>query len=65
MFSQIDDVHRSILKRLGRDFPGGPLVENLPSKAGDACLISTWGTKIPHATEQLSLHTAAAGARML
>lgn len=65
MFSQIDDVHRSILKRLGRDFPGGPLVENLPSKAGDEGLISAWGTKVPHATEQLSLHMAAAGTRML
>ena len=39
--------------------------EDLPSKAGDAGLISAWGTKIPHATEQRSLHTAAVEARML
>ena len=65
MFSHIDNVHRSIFKRLGRGVPGGPLVEDLPSKAGDAGLISAWGTKIPHATEQQSLHTAAVEARML
>ena len=32
------------------DFPGGPVVENLPSNAGDAGLISGWGTKTPHTT---------------
>ena len=29
------------------DFPGGPVVKNLPSNAGDVSLISGWGTKIP------------------
>ena len=36
------------------DFPGGPVVKNLPSNAGDVGLIPDWGTKIPHATGQLS-----------
>ena len=36
------------------DFPGGPVVKNPPSDAGDAGLIPGWGTKIPHAVEQLS-----------
>ena len=39
-----------------RDFPGGPVVKNLPSNAGDAGWIPGWGTKIPHARGQLS-HT--------
>ena len=30
------------------------MVKNLPPKAGDAGLIPGWGTKIPHAEEQLS-----------
>ena len=37
-----------------RDFPGGPAVKNLPSKAGDAGSIPGQGTKIPYATGQLS-----------
>ena len=36
------------------DFPGGPVVKNLPSNAGDEGLIPGLGTKIPHALEQLS-----------
>ena len=36
------------------DFPGGPVVKNLPSNAGGACSIPGQGTKIPHAAEQLS-----------
>ena len=39
-----------------RDFPGGPVVKNLPSNAGDVDSIPAQGTKIPHATEKLSLH---------
>ena len=31
------------------DFPGGPMVKNLPSNAGDMGWIPGWGTKIPHA----------------
>ena len=36
------------------DFPGGPVVKNVPSNAGDVGSIPGWGTKIPHATGQLS-----------
>ena len=43
---------------MGRgDFPGGPVVKNLPYNAGDAGLIPGQGAKIPHATGQLSLRT--------
>ena len=35
------------------DFPGSPVVRNLPRDEGDTGLIPGWGTKIPHATEQL------------
>ena len=38
-----------------RDFPGGPVVKNPPSNAGDKGSVPGWGTKIPHATGQLSL----------
>ena len=37
------------------DFPGGPVVKNPPSNADGEGLIPGRGTKIPHATEQLSL----------
>ena len=37
-----------------RDFPGGSVVKNLPCNAGVMGLIPGQGTKIPHATEQLS-----------
>ena len=42
------------LKRAAWDFPGGPMVKNLPSSAGDAGSIPDRGTKIPLATGQLS-----------
>ena len=41
------------------DFPGGPVVKNLPSNAGDMGLLCGRGTKIPQAAEQLSLLTTA------
>ena len=50
---------------MGRDFPGGPVVKNPPSNAGDVGLIPGWGTKIPHATGQLSPHTTNYRARAL
>ena len=31
------------------DFPGGPVVKNPPSNAGDSGSIPDWGTKILHA----------------
>ena len=37
-----------------RDFPGGPVVKNLPCNGKDEGLIPGEGTKIPHAVEQLS-----------
>ena len=37
------------------DFPGGPVIKNLPCNAGDAGSIPGWGTKIPHVVEQLSM----------
>ena len=39
---------------LSWDFPGGPVVKNLPCNAGDVGSIPGWGTKIPHASDQLS-----------
>ena len=41
-------------KHKAGDFPGGPVVKNLPSNAADVGSIPGWGTKIPHATGQLS-----------
>ena len=39
------------------DFPGGPVVKNLPSNAGDTGSIPGRGTKIPRTVGQLSLCT--------
>ena len=36
------------------DFPGGPVVKNPPSNAGDPDAIPDQGTKIPHAAGRLS-----------
>ena len=41
-----------MLKQLSGDFPGGPVVKNLPSNAGDVGWIPGWGTKIPQASEE-------------
>lgn len=37
-----------------QDLPNGPVVENLPSDAGDVVLFPSWETKIPHTVGQLS-----------
>ena len=37
-----------------RDFPGGPVVKDLPCSAGDVGSIHSWGTKIARATELVS-----------
>ena len=52
---------------MGGDFPGGPVVKNMPSNAGDTGSIPGQGTKIPHAMGQLerSPCTAAKEAHML
>ena len=41
-----------------RDFPGGPVVKNPPSNAGDAGSIPGQGAKIPQSMRQLSPCTA-------
>ena len=40
----------------GWGFPGGPVVKKLPGNERDMGSVPDWGTKIPHATEQLSSH---------
>ena len=50
-------MHKNILKVMS-DFPGSPVVKNLPSNAGDTDSIPGQGTKIPHAVGQLSPCTA-------
>ena len=42
--------------RRRKGFPGGPVVKNPPSNAGDVGSIPGRGTKIPHAMGQLNLH---------
>ena len=53
-----------MLKQLSGDFPGGPVVKNLPANAGDVDLIPDPGSMIPHAAGQLESHatTTEAGA---
>ena len=40
-----------------RDFPDGLMIKNPPCRSGDMGSIPGQGTKIPHASEQLSPHT--------
>ena len=42
---------------ISRDFPGGPVIKNPHSSAGDAGLIPGWGANTPHAAGNLSQHT--------
>ena len=46
------------------DFPGGPVVKNLPANSGNMGLISGPGTKIPHAMGQLGMCVATTEARV-
>ena len=46
------NIHRG--NNNDRDFPGGPVVKNLPSNAGYVGSKSDQGTKIPLALEQLN-----------
>ena len=46
----------SLKKNLG-DFPGGPVVKNMPHNAGDVNSTPGQGTKVPHAMERLSPST--------
>ena len=43
-----------LLKWTPRDFPGGPVVKNLPCNADDMSSIPEQGTKTSHAEKQLS-----------
>ena len=43
-----------IVEKQWMNFPGGPVVKNPPSNVGDVGLIPVQGTKIPHATGQIS-----------
>ena len=52
---QITTISPSLKKKI-RDFSGDPVVKNPPYNAGDKGLIPGQGTKIPHATGQLSSH---------
>ena len=47
-------IHNETLKGIYWDFPGGPVVKNPPSNAGDTGSIPGRRTKIPHAVGQLS-----------
>ena len=47
---------KSYEKGMNRNFAGGPEVKNPPSNAGVTGLIPSGGTKISHASGQLSLH---------
>lgn len=51
---------RIFIKTISRDFPGHPVVKNLPSSVGDVGSIPSQSTKIPRATEQLNLYVATA-----
>ena len=52
-------VPKSTQRNVGSwDFPGGAVVKNPPSNAGDTGSIPGWGIKIPHATGQLSPRAA-------
>ena len=48
------------IKTEQRDFPGGPVIKNLPYNAGDSGSIPGQGTKIPYAAGQLSPHAKTA-----
>ena len=53
-FGRIQSLQNNDLKRnFTWDYPGGPVVKNTSSNAGDVGSIHGWGTKIPHAEGQL------------
>ena len=53
----LDQTPKANLKISGFwDFPVSPVVKNLPCNAKDMGSTPGQGTKIPHATEQLSLY---------
>lgn len=65
--SSVKKIIKSLISR-GRehwDFLGGSMVKNLACDPGDTSLIPCWGTKIPHAVRELSLHATTREARRL
>ena len=48
------------IERRACEFPGGPVINNLPSSAGWMGLIPGQGTEIPRAVRQPSPHTETA-----
>ena len=50
----LGNIFLTLTKGSKRDFPGGPVIKNLPHNVGDAGSIPGQGTKILHATVQLS-----------
>ena len=54
VFRANEFLRTQAILRFPRDFPDGPVVKNPPCKAGNMGSIPSWGTKIPHAEEQLS-----------
>ena len=53
-FFNLKALTQSWSKRKMRDFPGGPVIKNLPSSPGDMGLSPGRGTGIPHVAGQLS-----------
>ena len=53
---EVIKVSIQIKKIRSTDFPGGPVVKNLPASAGDMGS-DPWSGKSPHAMEQLSPHS--------
>ena len=50
-------IYQTVKKKMLMDFPGGPVVKNLPCTAGDMGSIPDGGTGILQAMEPLSLST--------
>ena len=59
VFWSVKNSNNFLKKGYLGDFPGGPVVKNLPCYDRDAGSIPGCGTKIPHAVEQLSPGTTA------
>ena len=55
----------SVKSKSSRDFPGGPVLKNTPSNAGDAGAIPGRRAKIPHAAGQPVWHSCWARAPQL
>ena len=48
-----ESVLATFKSAFSQDFPGGPVVKDLPCNSGGEGSVSGWGTKIPHPEEQL------------